>query len=40
MDELLSQLEIYNKRSKRGEDPIYYYADEFDEILNENPDYF
>ena len=27
-------------KSKRGEDPMYYYADEFEGLLKENPDYF
>ena len=36
----MSQFQMYDKRSKRSEDPMYYYADEFDEMLNENPDYF
>ena len=35
----MSQFQMYDKRSKRSEDPMYYYADEFDEMLNENPDY-
>ena len=35
----MSQFQMYDKRSKRSEDPMYYYGDEFDEMLNENPDY-
>ena len=32
--------QFQDKRSKRSEDPMYYYDDEFDEMLNEKPDYF
>ena len=39
LQEFMSQFQMYDKRSKRSEDPMYYYADEFDEMLNENPDY-
>ena len=31
--------QVQDKRSKHSEDPMYYYADEFDEMLNKNPDY-
>ena len=34
LQEFLSQFQMYDKRLKRGEDPMYYYADEFDEMLN------